>query len=93
MSPLRILVLTLLLVIAYRMGKRQWSRQTGSKAAGDASGSTTGHDVLEEDPVCHTLVPRRQAIRLRHEGRIYYFCSESCCDRFLSKHSKGTDEP
>ena len=41
------------------------------------------HDVLVEDPVCHTLVPKNQAIRLRQDGKTYYFCSEACCDKFV----------
>jgi len=39
-------------------------------------------DVLVEDPVCHTLIPKNQAIRLRKNGETYYFCSETCCDKF-----------
>ncbi|MFZ5798709.1 MAG: YHS domain-containing protein [Desulfobulbus sp.] len=42
-------------------------------------------DVLVEDPVCHTLVPKNQAIRLRQDGTTYYFCSEACCDKFVGK--------
>lgn len=40
-------------------------------------------DVLVEDPVCHTLVPKNQAIRLRKDRETYYFCSDTCCDKFL----------
>jgi YHS domain-containing protein len=39
-------------------------------------------DVLVEDPVCHTLIPKNQAIRLRKDGETYYFCSDTCCDKF-----------
>ncbi|HBI16084.1 MAG TPA: hypothetical protein DDY20_11310 [Desulfobulbaceae bacterium] len=47
-------------------------------------------DVLVEDPVCHTLVPKNQAIRLRRDGITYYFCSEACCDKFTGK-TKGEE--
>jgi len=43
-----------------------------------------------EDPVCHTLVPKGQAIRLRHKGKTYYFCSEKCCDTF-ARESGGQE--
>ena len=46
---------------------------------------TEVEDVLEEDPVCRTLIPRHQAVRLRCNGRTYYFCSEKCCDMFISQ--------
>ena len=48
-------------------------------------------DVLEEDPVCHTLIPRHQAVRLRQDGKTYYFCSESCCDIFTNRQ-EGSSE-
>ena len=46
---------------------------------------TEVEDVLEEDPICRTLIPRHQAVRLRHDGKTYYFCSETCCDMFISQ--------
>lgn len=51
-------------------------------AAGKANGYSSAHDVLVEDPVCHTLVPKHQAIRLRKDETTYYFCSDKCCDTF-----------
>lgn len=61
--------------------KNTGARKKSGKGSG--SGSSPGvQDVLVEDPVCHTLVPRHQAIRLRKNGKTYYFCSEKCCDAF-----------
>lgn len=40
-------------------------------------------DVLEEDPVCHRLVPRKQALTLNRPEGIRYFCGESCRRIFL----------
>jgi YHS domain-containing protein len=57
-------------------------RKSSAKAAAGAGGESKVQDVLVEDPVCHTLVPRHQAIRLRKNGKTYYFCSEKCCDAF-----------
>lgn len=45
-------------------------------------------DVLVEDPVCHALVPKNQAIRLREAEETYYFCSDTCCDKFLETSRK-----
>lgn len=57
-------------------GKSSGKSPEGSKGGGGVQ------DVLVEDPVCHTLVPKHQAIRLRKNGKTYYFCSEKCCDTF-----------
>ena len=45
-------------------------------------------DVLVEDPICHKLVPKQQAIRLKDKNVIVYFCSEECCDRFVSQQGE-----
>jgi YHS domain-containing protein len=47
-------------------------------------------DVLVEDPVCHKLVPKQQAIRLKSKKRneIIYFCSEECCELFVRQEGE-----
>jgi len=41
-------------------------------------------DVLVQDPVCKTFIPRREALRTEKDGTTYFFCSEGCLKRFLS---------
>ena len=41
-------------------------------------------DVLVQDPVCKTFIPRREALRAEKDGATYFFCSEGCLKRFLS---------
>ncbi len=41
-------------------------------------------DVLVQDPVCKTFIPRREALRMQQDGMIYFFCSEGCLKRFQS---------
>ena len=45
----------------------QENREQGGKRGKDngTGGGSKVQDVLVEDPVCHTLVPKHQAIRLR----------------------------
>ncbi len=81
---IRFVVLGVLFYLAWRLlngilGKP--AVQDSGKAAEDPP----VQDVLVEDPVCHTLVPKHQAIRLRQYGTTYYFCSEACCDKFTDK--------
>ncbi len=40
-------------------------------------------DVLVQDPVCHTFIPRREALRAEKDGKVFFFCSEGCLKRFL----------
>ncbi|MCJ7818372.1 MAG: YHS domain-containing protein [Syntrophales bacterium] len=41
-------------------------------------------DVLVQDPMCKTFVPRREALRTERDGTTYFFCSEGCLKRFQS---------
>jgi uncharacterized protein len=40
-------------------------------------------DVLVQDPVCGTFIPRREALKTEKNGKVYFFCSEGCLKRFL----------
>ena len=89
MSPLRLIILAILVYMGYRLllggrKKEKWVRKERSTAAGSATVS----DVLVEDPVCHVLVPRGQAVRLQHQGSMVYFCSEECCNAFIENKGK-----
>ncbi|MGA7564365.1 MAG: YHS domain-containing protein [Desulfobaccales bacterium] len=39
-------------------------------------------DVLVQDPVCQTFIPRREALKAEKDGKVYFFCSEGCLKRF-----------
>ena len=83
MSPFRLAILAVLVYIGYRLlrGNRSQTDNSGHQAEKE---KPPVEDLLVEDPVCHTLVPKQQAIRLRRDGTTYYFCSEKCCDQFSS---------
>jgi YHS domain-containing protein len=49
---------------------------------------TQGPDVLVQDPVCKTFIPRREALKAEKDGVTYFFCSEGCLKRFLSSDRK-----
>jgi len=83
---LRFVILAILVFIAYRLlvGSLKGRRDVEKKAVPPESDAKVS-DVLVEDPVCHTLVPRQQAIHLQHKGEIIYFCSEKCCNIFIQQ--------
>lgn len=49
---------------------------------------SAAQDQLVEDPVCHVLLPKEQALRLRSGQTTHYFCSEKCCDQFIDKQER-----
>ena len=88
MSPQRLLILAVLLYIAWRLIRNLIREKINTEAEKQQKKKTAGstvQDVLVEDPVCHTLVPKHQAVRLRQDGKTYYFCSDKCCDKFTGK--------
>ena len=91
MSPQRLLLLVFLIYIAWRLLRSlildKITQETESQLRKESkqADETTVQDILVEDPVCHILIPKHQAIRLRQDGKIYYFCSDSCCDQFTGE--------
>ena len=89
MSPLRIIIIAILVYLAYRLitggGKKQAVKQNKKeKTAREMPIS----DTLEEDPVCKKLVPRQQAVEYQHQGKIIYFCSKKCCNTFRTQQGE-----
>ncbi len=84
MTLLRLLVLAVLFYIGFRLLRSILRNQVRKEYMEDSTQTDDAkvEDVLVEDPVCHTLLPKMQSIRLRREGKTYYFCSEECCDKF-----------
>jgi alkyl hydroperoxide reductase subunit F len=42
-------------------------------------------DKMEIDPICGMEVSREKALKLKHNGKTYYFCSEGCRDIFIKQ--------
>ncbi|MGD9947249.1 MAG: YHS domain-containing protein [Desulfobulbus sp.] len=90
MTPIRLLVLAILVYVGWRMLRRS-NTTAKSPAPPESSHETNPQDVLVEDPVCHVLIPKHQALRLRKDGVTYYFCSERCCDQFAEQSEQGEE--
>jgi YHS domain-containing protein len=84
MSPIRIVILAILLYIGYLLikGSLGKKKQVHGKKKMDIPANVS--DVLMEDPVCKKLVPTKQAVQKQHEGETLYFCSEECYNTFIS---------
>lgn len=88
MSPLKLVIIAILLYLGYRLLISDWKQKREDRdeecsKESEPKGEQV-EDVLVEDPICHKLVPKRQAIRLKQKGQqdYIYFCSEECCNKF-----------
>jgi YHS domain-containing protein len=87
MTPLRLLILAVLFYIGWRLLSKNFTRKRDN--TNTLNNDSESQDVLVEDPVCHVLIPKHQALRLRKDGITYYFCSDRCCDQFTGEPEKG----
>jgi uncharacterized protein len=44
---------------------------------------------MVKDPVCGMYMDSRLAVRLENRKESYYFCSEECKDKYLSRSGEG----
>ena len=76
----RLLLVAALVYLVYRLlwpKKRQWR-------AGKRTGSTADRmEEMKKDPVCGTYVPESQALSMKVDTQVHYFCSEDCRKKFL----------
>lgn len=89
MSPLRIIIIAILVYIGYRLivggGKKKTVEHSHNT---QPPKGMSANDILEEDPVCKKLVPRQQAVQYEQKGKTYYFCSKECCKTFRTKQGE-----
>lgn len=82
MHPIRFLILAILFYILYRV-----IFGTKKQVGGKTPQLSPHEDVLQEDPVCHTYVPQSSSLKIEKNGKMYYFCSQKCCDAFKEGHN------
>jgi len=84
---MKLLILLLIAYLGYR-GLKSWMMQnmpSDKSVSGGASGEID--DVMVKDPYCEVYFPKRDGVRLRHQGEELYFCSPDCRDKFLSERT------
>ena len=81
----RLLLITALLVVLYFL-LRQVIQGFKNKDVG-GRGTSVDQDQMVEDPVCHTFVPRRNAVIETISGQTYCFCSQQCAAAFQNRQA------
>jgi YHS domain-containing protein len=80
-NPLRILLLIFLFYILFRLligGKKRSARKSRREPF-------QANDILVEDPICNTCIPKKQATALDENGETVYFCSSECREEYQAK--------
>lgn len=87
MSPLRLLILAALGYILYRLLFGRPSTPPSVSTPPGNQCNQVADDVLVEDPVCHTYIPRQGADSLTVGRETIYFCSPECRRRYQAGES------
>lgn len=82
---IRLLIAAVAIYLLYRL---LWKRKPSAPPWG-ADTHKPQEEVLVQDPWCKTYLPKSQALSLKREGEVVYFCSRECRERFLGKRSGG----
>lgn len=90
MSPIRLIVLAILLYIGYLLIKGGSGKKKKDESDSELNDPSNVSDVLVEDPVCKKLVPKQQAVTTQYKDETIYFCSKECCSTFVSE--KGAEK-
>jgi len=75
------LILYSLLAYGFYMIIRFFSSLSKSVKTPSPQQKTSG--VMVKDESCNTYLPREDAIKELHEGKEYFFCSDTCRQKFL----------
>ena len=75
----RVVLILGLLVVLYFLLRRAFR---GLKGQGQPERLAPSKDQMVQDPVCLVFVPRGIAVTEDIGGQTYYFCSESCKNKF-----------
>ena len=83
MILIRYFILALLVYLLYYLLSSLFRNKSRQRVARQEQAEAEKvSDVLVEDPICHKLVPKGQALRAKIDGEVLYFCSEECCERY-----------
>ncbi len=84
---MKLLIVIIILYLAYRAFK-YWALTNVIPGPTASTGSETQiDDIMVKDPVCEVYFPKRNGISLNIDGKILYFCSEECKNKYLGQKS------
>jgi uncharacterized protein len=82
---MRFLIYLALLYLGYRVLKGWMAKSLPRQQSSDELDARSADDVMLKDPFCGVYFPKKDGVRIFHEGQEMYFCSVQCRDSYLAK--------
>ncbi|WP_022853970.1 YHS domain-containing protein [Thermodesulfatator atlanticus] len=83
---LRLILIIILILFIYAVLRSIWRDLRKSRPKEKPSSPLPEvTDKLVKDPVCGVYCPRKTAYTAIWQGKVYYFCSEECRQKFLGQ--------
>lgn len=83
---IRLLFYGILIYFAYRLLK-PWIASLGGSSTDAPHGRSSSEEAdLIRDPQCGTYFLKQRGVEARIGGRIVYFCSDECREKYLLSH-------
>jgi len=68
--------------LIYRLVKKTMLAYKEARHASPQESKGQDTEMLVQDPICGTFIPRQDALKVQKDGKDYFFCSEGCLKRF-----------
>jgi uncharacterized protein len=84
---MKLLIIIIILYLAYRALKYRIFTNMVPGPKNSTGSERQIDDIMVKDPVCEVYFPKRSGISLTVDGKVLYFCSEDCKNKYMSKNT------
>ena len=86
---MRLLITIALIYLGYRVFKSWLTPRTTPRQTFPGRAERNIDDVMVKDPYCNAYFPQRSGVPLTMDGKLLYFCSEECRDKYAALHAQA----
>lgn len=86
---MRLLITIALIYLGYRAFKSWLTPRTTFRQTVSGRTERNIDDVMVKDPYCNAYFPQRNGVPLTIDGKLLYFCSKECRDKYAALNGQS----